>query len=54
MIYITFKDGAYREWEEKEYTDYLVTNNLYVIINGNKWVGIYNLDSIKEIVIDAN
>jgi len=51
MIYITFKDGAYREWEEEDYSDYMVNNGLFVIIDGNKWVGIYNLDCIKEIMI---
>ncbi len=44
-------DGAYREWPPEDYTDYMVTSGLFVIINGNQWVGIYNLDMIKEIVV---
>ena len=44
-------DGAYREWAPEDYTDYMVNNNLFVIINGNQWVGIYNLNVIKEIVV---
>jgi len=51
MIYITMTDGAYREWPPEDYTDYMVTSGLFVIINGNQWVGIYNLDMIKEIVV---
>lgn len=51
MIYITFKDGAYREWPEDDYTDYMVNNGLFVIINENKWVGIYNIDCLKEVII---
>ena len=51
MIYITMIDGSYREWGAEEYTDYMVNNNLFVIIKGSKWVGIYNLEQIKEIMV---
>lgn len=51
MIYITMIDGSYREWGTEEYTDYMVNNNLFVIIKGSKWVGIYNLEQIKEIMV---
>ncbi len=51
MIYITFADGAQREWPKEDYTDYMVNNGLFVILNKNQWVGIYNLEYIKEIMV---
>lgn len=53
MIQITFIDGAYREWDEDQYTDYMVNKDLFVILKDSQWIGIYNLKTIKEIVVDA-
>lgn len=52
-IEIYFKDGNCRIWRNNKYTDYMYYKqpNIFVIINGSQWVGIYNLDEIKEIII---
>ena len=51
-IEITFKDGNFRLWKSDNYTDYMyIKNNLFVVINGNQWVGIYNMDTIQEIIV---
>ena len=45
-------DGSYRRWEPDKYTDYMVNDGLFVVLKYDKWVGIYNLNSVKEIKID--
>lgn len=51
-IEITFKDGGLRTWDSEDYTDYIFQKpNFFIIINGSQWVGIYNLDEIKEIIV---
>ncbi len=51
-IEITFKDGNFRLWKSDSYTDYMyIKNNLFVVINGSQWVGIYNMDTIQEIIV---
>lgn len=55
MIYIEFTDGKIQSWSEKSYTDYMYhgSNGFYsfVILNGDKWVGIYNMQEVRMISI---
>ncbi len=52
MIQITMKNGIYEEWNPNQYTDYMYDGKCFIIINGEKWVGIYNIDATMRIVID--
>lgn len=52
MIQITMVGGNYIEWNKDQYTDYMYDGKVFVIINGSKWIGIYNIDQVKEIRID--
>ena len=52
MIQITMTSGVYDEWKPEQYTDYMYDGKCFIIIKGEQWVGIYNLDSVRKIVID--
>ncbi len=52
MIQITMRDGIYDEWKAEQYTDYMYDGKCFIIVKNERWVGIYNLDSVKRIVID--
>lgn len=52
MIQITMLGGNYSEWNKDQYTDYMYDGKIFVIIDGSKWIGIYNIDQVKEIRID--
>lgn len=49
MLEITFKNGDYRSYEEKDYTDYRYYGDVFVVINGSQWIGIYNMSEIRMI-----
>lgn len=53
MIQITMVGGNYICWEKEQYTDYIYDGKVFVVIKGSKWIGIYNIDQVKEIRIDA-
>lgn len=52
MIEITLKNGLYDTWKQDQYTDYIYDGKCFIIIKENKWIGIYNLDSVVRIAID--
>ena len=52
MIQITQMNGPYNEWKPEQYTDYLYDGKCFIIMRGEQWVGIYNMDAIRRIVID--
>ena len=52
MIQITMTSGVYDEWKPEQYTDYMYDGKCFIIIKGEQWVGIYNLDSVRRIAID--
>ena len=37
-------------WGKEEFTDYRYDGKCFIIINGDKWVGIYNMDSVISVV----
>lgn len=52
MIKITFKNGNTCIWKREEYTDYKYDGKCFIVINGEQWIGIYNIDSIISVVIN--
>ena len=52
MIQITMDNGIYDEWKPEQYTDYMYDGRCFIITKDEQWVGIYNLDSVRRIVID--
>lgn len=52
MINITFSNGAFIQWNEDQYTDYMYDGKCFIIIKGQQWVGIYNMDCVRSVEID--
>jgi len=52
MIQITMNNGCYDEWKQDQYTDYMYDCKCFIIIKDEQWVGIYNMDSVRRIVVD--
>lgn len=52
MIEILMKDGKSAIWKEAEYTDYTYDGKCFVVICSEKIVGIYNMDCVRNIVIE--
>ncbi len=52
MIQITQMNGTYNEWKPEQYTDYMYDGKCFIIMRGEKWVGIYNMDAVRSITID--
>lgn len=38
-------------WSPSRYTEYFVTKTLFVVKNGDQWVGIYPLENIRSIEV---
>lgn len=47
-IRIIMKDGAMEIWRAGEWTDYCYNGRLFIIKQGDSWVGMYNTDCIKS------
>ncbi len=52
MIQITMMNGTYNEWNPEQYTDYMYDGRCFIIMRGVQWVGIYNIDAVRSIVVD--
>jgi hypothetical protein len=53
MLQITMTNGTYICWNKEQYTDYLYDGKVFVVIKGSQWVGIYNIDHVREIRVDV-
>lgn len=49
MLEITFKDGASRQYTEQAYTDYEYLKDIFVVLDGSQWIGIYSMSEVKSI-----
>ena len=49
MIQITMLGGNYIYWEKEQYTDCLYDGKVFAIVKDSQWVGVYNIDQVKEI-----
>lgn len=48
---IVLKNGSLAKWKPSHYTDYKYDGKCFIVIKGEKWVGIYNMDSIISIIV---
>ena len=51
MIKIVFKNGCVVKWTKKEYDDYKYDGKCFIIIKNERWVCIYNMDSIVSVIV---
>lgn len=50
MLEITMSNGMSDKWYDDEYTTYEYQGDIFVIIDGDQWVGIYNMRDVSKIV----
>ena len=46
MLRIVFKNGEVISYGEDDYTDYSYDSKCFIVINGQQWIGIYNMDCV--------
>lgn len=52
QIAILLDNGELRMWGEDEFTEYDIKGRFFVVINGEKWVGMYALDRIVSVEVE--
>lgn len=53
MIKIFLLDGEVIKYRREEYSEYIYDGNYFIVINNNQWIGLYNLELVKYIKVDA-
>jgi hypothetical protein len=51
-ITITMKDDYYAAWEKDEWDDYNYDGKFFIVMKNKTWVGFYNLDCVKSIIVE--
>ena len=51
MIEIVFNNGDMMTYQHNEYTDYRYDGKYFIVLQGKKWIGFYNLRYIEYITI---
>ena len=49
MLRIVYKDGEVITYGEDDYTDYSYDSRCFIVIRGQRWIGIYNMDCVSTI-----
>lgn len=49
LLQISLKRGSLISYEGKSFTDYMVNSGLFVVLNGEQWIGIYNMDCVEYV-----
>lgn len=50
MLRIVLKDGSIREYHNNEFTDYQWQKEIFIVINVNQWIAIFNWDCVREVL----
>lgn len=53
MVRIHFKNRTIHTWKPEDYTEYRYDGKCFIVIKGEQWVGIYNMDTISFIEIES-
>lgn len=51
MLRVVLKDGSVREFDASDYTDYDWRGSAFVVINGNRWIAIFNWEVVREVLL---
>lgn len=54
MIKITMVNGNVITWNKDAYTDYVYDRKFFIVIQGEKWVGFYNLAHVFSIEVGVS
>ena len=49
MLTVAMKDGNIKEYGLGEFTEYEWRREVFVVIKGAQWIGMFNWDSVKEV-----
>lgn len=49
MLTVVMKDGNIKEYGLGEFTEYEWRREVFVVIKGAQWIGMFNWDSAKEV-----
>lgn len=52
MIEIIMKDGSTVTYDYEEYTNYMYDGKCFVIVYGEQYIGMYNIDAIRSVTIE--
>jgi len=47
LLQISMKRGDIITYKGSSFTDYMIRDNLFVVINGSQWIGMYNMDCVE-------
>lgn len=51
-IIISTKNSTEAIWEKGEWDDYFYDGKCFAVVKNHMWVGIYNMDCIRSIVVE--
>lgn len=51
MITITMNNSQEVKWQKEEYDNYRYDGKFFIIMKNGEWIGFYNLDAVKSIVV---
>lgn len=47
LLQISMKRGDIITYKGSSFTDYMIRDNLFVVINDSQWIGMYNMDCVE-------
>lgn len=50
MLRVVLKDGSIREYHKNEFTDYDWRKDIFIVLNNNQWIAMFNWDCVKEVL----
>ena len=51
-ITVTMRNGNFAEWDRDEWDDYTYDGKFFIVIKSGAWIGFYNLDDVRTIIIE--
>lgn len=49
LLQISLKRGDMITYKGSSFTDYMIRDSLFVVINGTQWIGMYNMDCVEYV-----
>lgn len=49
LLQISLKRGEIINYKASSFTDYMIEDNLFIVIRGTQWIGMYNMDCVEYV-----
>ncbi len=49
LLQISLKRGEIINYKASSFTDYMIKENLFIVIRGTQWIGMYNMDCVEYV-----